>query len=269
MVFPQHAHSGKTTGPTIVFAASIVVVVTLLMLLRIDRGGSAAPGKRLLVFCAAALKAPMEAASKQFEEEAGVGVDLQFGGSQTLLASIQASRKGDLYVPADDSYVRVAAEKGLSIESFPLVRMTLVIGVSRGNPKRIRALDDLLRPDVRLAQANPDAAAVGKVTRTLLEKTGQWTALESKTAVFKPTVNDVANDIKLGAVDAGFLWDALARQYPELEIVRVPLFEKAQAIIPAVVLRTSVAPENARRFAQFLTGPGLKNFERLGYQPAK
>ena len=40
--------------------------------------------------------------------------------------------------------------------------------------------------------------------------------------VSTPTVNDVANAVKLGTVDAGIVWDAVMAQYPTLDMVAVP-----------------------------------------------
>ena len=54
-----------------------------------------------------------------------------------------------------------------------------MIVVKKGNPKQIKSVEDLLKGDVKTAIANPDAAAVGKLTATH-RKTGQWDALDEK-----------------------------------------------------------------------------------------
>jgi ABC-type molybdate transport system substrate-binding protein len=144
-----------------------------------------------------------------------------------------------------------------------------VIAVAKGNPKNLRSLDDLRRTDVRLAVANPDAASIGRTVRALLQQAGQWAALEQRVTVFKPTVNEVANDVKIGSVDAGIVWDATARQYPELEFVTVPLFDTAIETISTGVLKSSKQPAAALRFARYLGArdKGLKQFESFHYEP--
>ena len=97
--------------------------------------------------------------------------------------------------PADDSYLQIARDKGLVRETLPLARMTPVLAVHKGNPKNLHSLDDLERDGVRVGQANPEAAAVGKLTADALKKAGRWAALEKHIVVTKPTVNDVANDV--------------------------------------------------------------------------
>ena len=252
---------------------SVVVAAGLMALLawpgrKAQRAGGAAE-KPLLVFCAAGIKPPVEAVAREYEQAFGVRVQLQYGGSGTLLSSLRVTDTGDLFLAADESYVKSAREFGLLAESIPLARQRPVIAVRKGNPKNIRSLDDLRRTDVRVAAANPDAASIGRTVRALLQQTGQWAELEKRITVFKPTVNDVANDVKIGSVDAGVVWDATARQYPELEVVAVPLFERAAETITIGVLKRSAQPAAALRFARYLAASdkGLKEFAQFHYEP--
>lgn len=222
----------------------------------------------LVVYCAAGIRMPVEAVARQFEQECGVPIQLHYGGSQTLLANLSVAQRGDLYLPGDTSYITLAQKKGLVAETISLARMSLVLAVRKGNPKGIRSLEDLQRQNVTLAQADPEATAVGKLAREALGKNGLWEAVKKRTIVFKPTVNEVANDLKLGAVDAGLVWDITVRQYPELEGVPVPLFKPAKAHLGIGVLRCSDQPRSALRFARFLAARdrGQPEFARQGYE---
>jgi len=225
--------------------------------------------KPLLLFCAAGIKPPVEAVAHEYQQACGVRLEIQYGGSGTLLSNLRMAKIGDLFLAADESYLKSAREFGLLAETIPLARQRPVIAVAKDNPKNIRTLDDLLRADVRFAAANPDAASIGRTVRALLQKTGQWTDLEKHVTVFKPTVNDVANDVKLGSVDAGIVWDATARQYPELDCVAVALFDTAAETISIGVLRSSAQPAAALRFARYLGArdKGLKRFAQFHYEP--
>ena len=44
----------------------------------------------------------MEKIAADYSRETGVAVVLSLGGSQTLLANIAITQRGDLYLPADD-----------------------------------------------------------------------------------------------------------------------------------------------------------------------
>jgi molybdenum ABC transporter molybdate-binding protein len=262
---------GAASAAWVLFIGSIVALVVLVALLFFTAPkpkGAAATQTPLIIYCAAGVKPPVEAVAREYEQQFGVPIQLQYGASQSLLTNAQTSRTGDLYLPADESYIELAKDKGLTAELIPLARMTVVLAVAKSNPKGILSVADVLKPDVRVAQANPDAAAVGKSTREALSKTGQWDALAKKTLVFKGTVNDVANDIKLGAVDAGFIWDAMLQQYPTLERVDVAELKGATSNVTIAVLRTSAQPTAALRFARYLAArdKGLKTFAKFGYQ---
>lgn len=252
--------------------ASVVGLVVCVWLL--SPGASSPPSQKtpasveLRVYCAAGLKAAVEPASAQFENETGIAIRLQYGGSGSLLSSLAVSPEGDVFIPADDSYLAHAASNGWVQLSRPVASMNPVLAVAKGNPRQLRTLEDLLKPGLRLALANPDVAAVGKVTRDRLQTLGHWASVEKQAIVFKPTVNDVANDIKLGAVDAGIIWDATAAQYPELEPVPLKEFEMLHQQFSVVALSRSKHPAAAEAYATYLTTPGkgLEQFRRRGYR---
>jgi molybdenum ABC transporter molybdate-binding protein len=247
---------------------AIVVGVSVVILTRKHPShsmvGTSSP---LIVFCAAGVRAPVESIARQYEQAYGTEIQLQYGGSQTLFANLSVAQRGDLYLPGDEAYLTLAREKGLVAETLPLANMSAVLAVRKGNPKNIRALEDLFREKITIALANPEAAAVGKVTRDWLEKSGHWNTLKQHTAVFKPTVNDVANDLKLGTADAGIIWDVTVRQYPELVAIPVPALSQAKASVIVGVLRSSEQPTAALRFARYLAARdrGLQQFARAGY----
>jgi molybdenum ABC transporter molybdate-binding protein len=213
----------------------------------------------------------MEAIRRDYEQAYGVPLDVQYGPSQTLLAGLEVSRTGDLYLPADDSYLSQARERDLAVEVFPLARMQAVVAVAKGNPKKITKWDDLLRSDVRVAQASPDSTAIGQLTRDVLSENGRWGALDSRTVVYKTTVNEVANDVKVGAVDAGIVFDAVLHNYDSLDGVTLEELETVRADIAATVLTTSRQPRQTLHFARFLSArdKGLVRYRELGFQPTE
>jgi molybdate transport system substrate-binding protein len=260
--------------PWIALGVSILFGLVLAGLLRWEtvpgRGQTGSNrAQPLVVYCAAGMRSPVEAIARDYERRFGARVQLQFGGSGTLLGNIQIAKVGDLFLAADEQTMQQARSRGLIAETFSLARIRPVIAFRRGNPKHIQSLQDLLREDVSLALANPDAASVGKITRAALKKTGQWDQVSSCAKVLKPTVGDVANDIKLGTVDAGIVWDATARQYAELEMIRVAAFDDSVETVSLSVLKCSRRPTQALRFARYLSAcdKGQQEFARQGYEP--
>jgi molybdenum ABC transporter molybdate-binding protein len=226
----------------------------------------------LLLYCAAGLRLPVEQVVADYKREYGVDVQLQFDGSNTLLSKIELAKTGDLFLAADDSYTAAARKQGLVDETLPLAVMRPVLAVRQGNPKQLRTIGDLLHDGVKIALANPDQTAIGKLTRRALRAAGKWDAVNdrvTRTGVFKPTVTEVANDLKLGSVDAAVVWDTTAAQYPEFEVMHLAEFASHSSQVEIGVLTSTKAPTAALRLARYLTARdrGLPVFEKHGFVP--
>ncbi len=215
------------------------------------------------------MKPPVEEVARKYFDEFGVQVDIQYGGSGTLLSNLRVAQQGDLYIAADESYINQGIEYGLIGQTQPLAFIKPVVAVLKGNPKNITEFEDLLNDELELAIGNPDAASIGRVTQKILLQTDYWKLVNSKVKVQMPTVNEVANSIKLKAVDAGIVWDATAFQYPDLEILETPMFDNYSETITIGVLKYSQNPEEAQKFIKYLSSidKGLPVFEKMGYRP--
>lgn len=236
-------------------------------------GGCGEPGKTdpatpkatLLVLCAAGMRAPVEQIAKQYREEYGVEVQLQFGGSGTLLGNLEVA-PADIFLAADASYMKIGREKELIAETIPVAKMRAGFAVAKSNPKGLKALSDVKRTELKFGVGTPEAASIGKFTHEILAKHGLAEGFQP--AATFPTVNEIANAVKVGSVDAGLIWDAVARQYPELEFVSLPEFDEAtQAVTVGIAAKTERVTE-ALRFCRYLAASdkGLPVFEKLGYE---
>ena len=106
--------SGVSSMGALLVLGSLLVLGLLIGALMLLRGGSGSRADgAITLYCAAGIKKPIKATIDQYAEEYGIAVDVQYGGSGTLLSSIEVSGKGDLYLAADDSYIKLAREKGL------------------------------------------------------------------------------------------------------------------------------------------------------------
>lgn len=219
----------------------------------------------LVMFCAAGMKAPVTRIAEQYEAETGIAVRLQFAGSGTLLSSLRVA-PGDIYLAADSSYIEEAKKYDLVADSLLVAYMRAGFGVAPGNPGGFGSLDDLGREGVRVAIGNPEAASIGRFTRKILSKHGYWDGF-TPTATF-PTVNELANAIKLGTVDIVILWDAIANQYPDVDFVSIPEFTEEKKDISIAVIKTSSNQEEALAFCRYLTAPdkGRLIFGEEGYE---
>ena len=207
-------------------------------------------GRSITVYCAAGLKKPVEDIATQYLKELGVEVRLQYGPTGTLLNQIQVAKQGDLLIAADEGSLNDARKRDVIREVIPLVSQHPVIAVAKGNPKGVHAIADLLKPDVRLALPNPDAASIGRVTREVLKET--WKQLATKAAVMKPSVTEVAADLSLGAVDAAIIWDATVPQFKGIEAVEVAELTTRKENASAAVLSFCKQTVEALKFARYM-----------------
>ena len=262
---------GAMTLSTLLALAFLLLAILIGLLILGSRGHRQNDTPQLLLYCAAGLRYPLEPIVEQYRKECGVEVRVQYGGSQSLLSQLEVSHAGDLFLAADDSYLAVAQDKGLVAETIPLAIMRPVLVIGPNTKEIPTSIAQLLELRWRIACGNPGAAAIGSLTRSCLEATGQWDEYERQvtdSGVFKATVNDVANDVKLGSVDAGIVWDATAAQYPELRVVNVPELADARAKVEIGILASAKNATAALRFARFVAAcdRGLKQFASSHYE---
>lgn len=250
-------------------AIALFVVALLggaLLLMRQDRSGDS--DVSLTVYCAAGLKKPVEEIARRYTEETGGEVGLQYGGTGTLLSQIQVAKRGDLFIAADDGSIADAKRLELVAETLALVVQHPVLAVAKGNPKNLRAVEDLASPGIRYGLATPEAASISRVTRNLLGE--KWEALAAGAAVMKPTVTELAADVQIGAIDAAILWDATVPQFDGLEAVELDVLRDHREYASAAVLSACVQPREALAFARYLAAPdrGGEIFQAHGFQLA-
>lgn len=249
------------------FFSSLLGIIVLMALLFFRGGGNRAGAEDELVFhCAAGMRIPVMEIVQRYEVEFGVEVHPHFAGSGELASQLEVAG-GDLYLPADVSYIEQTRSKGLLAEAIPAAHLTAGVVVAQGNPKNIRSLADLGREEVRVSLANP-SAAIGKFTKKVLAEAQQWDAVEANATVFKFTVNDVAQDVATGAADAAVVWDAVASQFENLDFVHVPEFDQRRKTATIGVLTSTERPTAALRFARYLTAAdrGLEHFTKHGFE---
>jgi molybdenum ABC transporter molybdate-binding protein len=279
---PVRWRSGRVNALWALLVSGIAVIGAAGFLLSLGGPGKTARGQTLTMYCAAGIRVPVEEVAEEYEAKYGVHIELQFEGSNSLLTKIQANKfdTSDLYLAADDFYTDKAKELGLARESLQIAYMRPVIAVPKENKAGIKTIHDLLGEDVRVALGNPDQAAVGRAVRKRLKRiesgdSDLWTKLEAhvtKVGVFKPTVNDVANDVRIGTVDAAIVWDstvAMPKYRDHLTAIPVDELDGDPNLISICVLTSSQKPTEALRFARYLSARdrGLPVFEKYGMRP--
>lgn len=215
--------------------------------------------ERLMVFAGAASKPPTEEAAALFEKKTGVKVDLTFGGSGYVLSQMMLGKKGDIYFPGSSDYMEVAKKKDAVFPDTEryVVYLVPAINVQKGNPKNIKSLKDLTKPDIKVAIANPEGVCVGAYAIETIEK--NFTP-EEKEQFRKNLINytesceKTATAISLKTADAVIGWRVFQYWDPE-RIETIPLKKEEISrigYIPIAISKFTQNRELAQKFIDFL-----------------
>jgi molybdate transport system substrate-binding protein len=226
--------------------------------------------KRIFAFCGAASKPAMEEVAETFKKMTGIHVDLNFGGSGTMLSQMKMSRRGDLYIPGSPDYMIQAEREGMVDPKTVRIIAYLIpaIGVQPGNPKNIKALSDLAKPGVRVGIGNPEAVCVGLYAMEILEKGRLLEEVQKNIVTHAPSCSETASLVVMKKVDAVLGWDVFSRWNPgKIETVFLNPHEIPRiAYIPAAVSTYTKDGVSAKRFIDFLISrEGQKIFDKWGY----
>jgi molybdate transport system substrate-binding protein len=248
--------------------------LALIMLFSLSLSCTAVHGAdTLLVYAGAASKPPTEEAAKLYEQKTGIKVELVFGGSGYMLSQMKLAKQGDIYFPGSSDYIEKAKREGAVYAESEKVIVYLVpsINVVKGNPLGVRTLQDLTRPGIRVAIANPEGVCVGAYAVEIIEKTftaAQKAAFQSNLVNYTESCEKTATAISLKMADAviGWSvfehWDSLRIQTIKLPANQIPRI----GYIPIAISKFTKNREAAQRFIDFMAGPeGRKIFARYKY----
>ena len=223
----------------------------------------------LLLFCGAGIQLPVSELVESFSQIHQCRMEVDYAGSELLLSRITLKKKGDLYMPGDQSYVDIAAEAGMIESSAVACYFVPTILVAKGNPKRVASLQDLTREGLRLGLGDAKACAIGRQSKKIFEKNNiPWTDVEPNLAFQSLTVNELGIQIQAGSLDAVIVWDAVASQYlAHGELVPIPMDQNVISTVPVGILEFSQQKALARQFVDFASSEkGQAIFRRHHYR---
>jgi molybdate transport system substrate-binding protein len=227
-------------------------------------------GRSIEVFAGSASKPAVEEAARRFEAETGARVLLHLGGSGSMLSQMVLLRRGDVYFPGSSDFMELAKRKGVvdATTERRVVYLLPTITVQRGNPKKIRNLEDLARPGLRVGIARPDTVCVGLYGVEALEARGLSAAVRRNIVNQAESCEKTAQMISLGLVDAVLGWEVFEKWDPQrVETVHyAPEQVPRIGYIPAAVSAFPREPQIAKAFVSFLAGAeGQAIFRAKGY----
>ncbi|MDQ3574308.1 MAG: molybdate ABC transporter substrate-binding protein [Actinomycetota bacterium] len=220
----------------------------------------------LTVFAAASLTEALNDLKAQLAaEHPDLNLTYVFAGSQTLVTQLEQGGPGDVFASADDKNMQRAAGAGLVEQARTFARNKLEIAVAPGNPKNVRGLEDLARPDLVVVLEDPSVPA-GDYTRQALSRAGVTVKAKSLELDVKAALAKVTS----GEADAAVVYvtdvKAAGRKVTG---VPIPDDQNVVASYPIAVTRASGTRDAARAFVdEVVTGKGQQVLMNHGFLPA-
>jgi molybdate transport system substrate-binding protein len=236
----------------------VTVLLIAVVLAVFCMGTMAMAEEPLLVYCGAGLMKPMDELQVAFQEKENCQVRMVYAGSGELFGMIATRKNGDVYIPGAEKYTRDALKKGLVVEKGceTICYHVPVILTPKGNPGHITSLEDLAKDGVRLAMADAQAAAIGKVSKQVLEKNNLYDRVKENIVTSPSTTNQLLIYTATAQVDGTIAWEdqsTWAQSKGKVEIIHIDASKNIIKTIPASVVSFSQRPEMAEKFIQFIT----------------
>ncbi|ASL42019.1 Molybdate-binding protein [Burkholderia sp. AD24] len=203
---------------------------------------------------------------------------IKAGGTITV-GNMTWTVKPDAYFAGLAKVKALIADGTLAGPAVPYVTNQLTIMVRQGNPQHVSSLNDLGKPELRLAMPNPAFEGVTRQIDASLVKAG-GEALASTVYGDKVRAGsaelthihhrETALFLMQGRADAGVVWksEALFQEqigHP-LEHVDIPAAENTTAIYAGAVVRGAAHLRAARQWLAFLRSPeAFGIFQRYGF----
>lgn len=250
---------------------AVLAVIIISALIFIGCGskedGQSAP-EGLLLYCGAGIRPPVDELVEVFERNYGIKVALDYAGTEVLMSKMKLGRQGDLYMPGDKHYVEQAAQAGMILSQRSVCYWVPTVLVQKGNPKKIRGLEDLLKPGIKLGLGDSKACAIGRTSKLILEKNNiKWDDIQKNLAYQSLTVNELGMQIQAQALDAVIVWDAIARYYSKYgDEIPIPPETNIISTVDIGVLKFTKNQEQAKNFVDFITSEtGRQIFQKHNY----
>jgi molybdate transport system substrate-binding protein len=236
-----------------------------------------AAGARLQVFAAASLKHALAALGPAWEAaNPGSTLTISTDSSAALETKIEQGAPADVFLSADTANPQKLVDAGLATGAVtPFAGNALTIIVPAGNPAGIGSAADLATDGVKIIAA-ADGVPIQQYTTTLVDNLASVAGYPSDFAARyaanvvsrEDNVAAIVAKIGLGEGDAGIVYATDAAATDAVETVEVPAEANVPATYGGVVIEASNAPDAARAFFAWLTGPdGQAILAGLGFLP--
>lgn len=216
------------------------------------------------VFAAASLKESFSALGKEFENQhPGTKISFNFGGSDTLAASITGGAPADVFAAASPKTMKIVTDKGDATGTpATFVRNQLEIATLPGNPDKVSSLKDLTTSGLKVVLCDKTVPCGAAVQKAL--DAGK---LKLTPASYEQDVKSALNKVELKEADAAVVYKTDVKAAGgKVEGVEFPESAKAINDYPIVLLKNAPNAETAKAFIALVrSAEGQKVLSEAGF----
>ena len=222
--------------------------------------------RELILLCGSSFVEPTNKLCAEFTAKTGIEVVTSVAGSEDFLPLVKTGQRGDILV-THDPYLDFVKEAGVLLDSAHVGFVAPVLAVQKGNPKKIKAIEDLTQPGIKIALSDPKFSTCGEMVAELIEKKG------IKDGVMKNVENRLTKGhsrlgtfLKTQVVDAVIMWNGVAHTFREsVDIVPAPYEYDSEIKVHIIGLNYSAQPELVKQFIEMAQTRGPEIYAEFGY----
>ncbi|MET9149459.1 molybdate ABC transporter substrate-binding protein [Streptomyces sp. NPDC004042] len=232
-------------------------------------GGSSASSAPKLsgtvtVFAAASLKESFTTLGKEFEQQhPGTKVAFNFGGSDTLAASITSGAPADVFAAASAKTMKIVTDrKDEGAAPVTFVRNQLEIATLPGNPDKIASLKDLTKSGLKVVLCDKTVPCGAAAQKALTASDLKLTPVS-----YEQDVKSALTKVELKEADAAVVYKTdVHAAGDKVEGVEFPESAKAVNDYPIAPLKNAPNAAGAKAFIELVTSAeGQKVLSQAGF----
>lgn len=230
--------------------------------------GSSAKSDKLsgtvTVFAAASLKESFTALGKEFEQaHPGTKVTFNFGGSDTLAASITGGAPADVFAAASPKTMAIVTDKQDAVGTpATFVRNQLEIATLPGNPDKIASLKDLTKSGLKVVLCDKTVPCGAAAQKAL-----DASSLKLTPVSYEQDVKSALTKVELKEADAAVVYKTDVKAAGDkVEGVEFPESAKAVNDYPITLLKDAPNAAAAKEFIALVqSAEGQKVLTEAGF----
>jgi molybdate transport system substrate-binding protein len=229
-----------------------------------DASGSPKLSGNVTVFAAASLKESFTTLGKEFEQQhPGTKVSFNFGGSDTLAASITSGAPADVFAAASPkTMATVTGKKDAAGTPATFVRNQLEIATLPGNPHKVASLKDLTASGLKVVLCDKTVPCGAAAQKAL-----DASHLKLTPVSYEQDVKGALNKVELKEADAAVVYKTdVHAAGDKVQGVEFPESAKAVNDYPIVLLKNAPNAAAAKAFIALVqSAEGQKVLSGAGF----